>query len=37
MADTEDERASTHAQIMKSKDSDKWLKALKEEVYSIKS
>jgi len=27
MADTEDERASTYDQIMKSKDSDKWLKS----------
>jgi hypothetical protein len=29
MADTEGERASTYAQIMKSKDNDKWLKAMK--------
>ncbi len=34
---TEGERTSTYAQIMKSKDSDKWLKAVKEEMNSIKS
>jgi hypothetical protein len=37
MADTEDERASTYDQIMKSKDSDKWFKAMKEEMNSIKA
>ena len=36
MADTEDERASTYDQIMKSKDSDKWFKAMKEEMNSMK-
>jgi hypothetical protein len=37
MADTEDERASRYDQIMKSKESDKWFKAMKEEVDSIKA
>jgi hypothetical protein len=37
MADTEDERASTYAEIMKSKYIDKWLKAMKGEMNSIKS
>jgi hypothetical protein len=37
MADTENERASMYAHIMKSKDTDKWVKAIKEEMNSTTS
>jgi hypothetical protein len=32
-----DERASTHDQTMKSKDRDKWMKAMEDEMKSIKA
>jgi hypothetical protein len=37
MDDTEDESASTYERVMKSKYCDKWLKAMNDDMKSIKS